>query len=46
MRSSGRPECSRGPCARRDGAMLQRQRELVYNEFGYPTILWSVDPFD
>jgi peptidoglycan/xylan/chitin deacetylase (PgdA/CDA1 family) len=28
------------------GALLQRQRELVYSEFGYPTILWSVDPFD
>jgi len=28
------------------GALLQRQREMVYNEFGYPTILWSVDPFD
>ncbi len=28
------------------GGLLQRQRELVYNEFGYPTILWSVDPLD
>ncbi|MBC8128511.1 MAG: polysaccharide deacetylase family protein, partial [Gloeobacteraceae cyanobacterium ES-bin-144] len=22
------------------------QREMVYSEFGYPTILWSVDPLD
>ena len=28
------------------GGFLQRQREMVYNEFGYPTILWSVDPLD
>ena len=28
------------------GGLLQRQRELVLNEFGYPTILWSVDPLD
>jgi peptidoglycan/xylan/chitin deacetylase (PgdA/CDA1 family) len=28
------------------GGLLQRQRELVHAEFGYPTILWSVDPFD
>lgn len=28
------------------GGMLQRQRELVHAEFGYPTILWSVDPLD
>jgi peptidoglycan/xylan/chitin deacetylase (PgdA/CDA1 family) len=28
------------------GGLLQRQRELVYNEFGYPTILWAVDPLD
>ena len=28
------------------GGMLQRQREWVYAEFGYPTILWSVDPLD
>jgi peptidoglycan/xylan/chitin deacetylase (PgdA/CDA1 family) len=28
------------------GGLLQRQRELVHNEFGYPTILWSVDPLD
>ena len=28
------------------GGLLQRQRELVHSEFGYPTILWSVDPLD
>lgn len=28
------------------GGLLQRQREMVHNEFGYPTILWSVDPLD
>lgn len=28
------------------GGLLQRQRELVHQEFGYPTILWSVDPLD
>lgn len=28
------------------GGLLQRQRELVYSEYGYPTILWSVDPLD
>jgi peptidoglycan/xylan/chitin deacetylase (PgdA/CDA1 family) len=28
------------------GGLLQRQRELVHREFGYPTILWSVDPLD
>ena len=28
------------------GGMLQRQREMVHNAFGYPTILWSVDPLD
>lgn len=28
------------------GGLLQRQRELVHDEFGYPTILWSVDPLD
>jgi peptidoglycan/xylan/chitin deacetylase (PgdA/CDA1 family) len=28
------------------GGMLQRQREWVHAEFGYPTILWSVDPLD
>jgi peptidoglycan/xylan/chitin deacetylase (PgdA/CDA1 family) len=28
------------------GGLLPRQRELVHSEFGYPTILWSVDPLD
>lgn len=28
------------------GALTQRQREWAYSEYGYPTILWSVDPFD
>lgn len=37
-----RPRTMRPPY----GGLLQRQRELVLNEFGYPTILWSVDPLD
>ncbi len=28
------------------GGLLQRQREIVHSQFGYPTILWSVDPLD
>lgn len=28
------------------GGLLTRQRELVRSEFGYPIILWSVDPLD
>lgn len=28
------------------GALNERQRQLIYQEFGYPTILWSVDPED
>jgi peptidoglycan/xylan/chitin deacetylase (PgdA/CDA1 family) len=28
------------------GGLLQRQREWVHTEFGYPTIMWSVDPLD
>jgi peptidoglycan/xylan/chitin deacetylase (PgdA/CDA1 family) len=28
------------------GALTQRQREWAFSEYGYPTILWSVDPFD
>jgi len=28
------------------GALSGRQRALAYNEYGYPTILWSVDPMD
>jgi len=37
-----RPRTMRPPY----GGLLQSQRELVMNEFGYPTILWSVDPLD
>lgn len=37
-----RPRTMRPPY----GGLLQRQRQLVLNEFGYPTILWSVDPLD
>ena len=28
------------------GELHQRQREMVHSTFGYPTILWSVDPLD
>ncbi len=28
------------------GGLVKRQREMVHSEFGYPTILWSVDPLD
>lgn len=28
------------------GALNQSQRQMIFNEFGYPTILWSVDPED
>lgn len=28
------------------GAMYQTQREWVYREYGYPTVLWDVDPLD
>jgi peptidoglycan/xylan/chitin deacetylase (PgdA/CDA1 family) len=37
-----RPRTMRPPY----GGLLQSQRELVHDEFGYPTILWSVDPLD
>lgn len=37
-----RPRTMRPPY----GGLTQRQRELVHAEFGYPTILWSVDPLD
>lgn len=37
-----RPRTMRPPY----GGLLQRQRELILSEFGYPTILWSVDPLD
>jgi len=42
-RASGvRPRTMRPPY----GGLAQRQRELVHAEFGYPTILWNVDPLD
>jgi len=28
------------------GGLQQRQRELILAEYGYPTILWAVDPLD
>lgn len=28
------------------GALYQRQREMIMNQFGYPTIMWAVDPRD
>jgi peptidoglycan/xylan/chitin deacetylase (PgdA/CDA1 family) len=28
------------------GGLAQRQRQLIMDEFGCPTILWSVDPLD
>lgn len=28
------------------GGLLKRQHEVIRNEFGYPIILWSVDPLD
>jgi peptidoglycan-N-acetylglucosamine deacetylase len=28
------------------GGLTQRQRLMVHSEFGYPTILWAVDPLD
>jgi len=37
-----RPRTMRPPY----GGLLQAQRELVLAEYGYPTILWSVDPLD
>ena len=37
-----RPRTMRPPY----GGLNQSQRELVHTEFGYPTILWSVDPLD
>jgi len=28
------------------GAITARQKQWIFNEYGYPTILWSVDPED
>ncbi|MDA7865545.1 polysaccharide deacetylase family protein [Akkermansiaceae bacterium] len=37
-----RPRTMRPPY----GALLQRQRSLIFSDFTYPTIMWSVDPND
>ena len=37
-----RPQTMRPPY----GAINQRIQELMFSEFGYPTIMWSVDPED
>jgi len=37
-----RPKTLRPPY----GALLQSQRQMVHSTFGYPTIMWSVDPLD
>ena len=43
MRAAGiRPKTLRPPY----GALLQGQRQMVHSQFGYPTIMWSVDPMD
>jgi peptidoglycan/xylan/chitin deacetylase (PgdA/CDA1 family) len=43
LRAAGvRPRTLRPPY----GALTQSQRELVMSTFGYPTIMWSVDPMD
>lgn len=43
MRAAGvRPRTLRPPY----GALTQSQRQWVHSTFGYPTILWSVDPLD
>ena len=51
IEQSDRAIQSAAPCTVRTmrppyGALSQRQRAIIYNEFGYPTILWSVDPLD
>lgn len=28
------------------GALGERQKAIIYRDFGYPTLLWSVDPLD
>ncbi len=40
--SGVRPRTMRPPY----GGLLQNQRSMIHEEFGYPTILWSVDPLD
>jgi len=43
IRATGRkPRTMRPPY----GALLTRQREMIHGEYGYPTILWDVDPLD
>lgn len=43
QRAAGvRPRTMRPPY----GGLTMRQRDWVHAEFGYPTILWSVDPLD
>ncbi len=37
-----RPRTMRPPY----GALYTRQRSLVFSEFGYPTVMWSIDPED
>jgi peptidoglycan/xylan/chitin deacetylase (PgdA/CDA1 family) len=37
-----RPQTLRPPY----GALLQGQRQMILDTFGYPTIMWSVDPLD
>jgi peptidoglycan/xylan/chitin deacetylase (PgdA/CDA1 family) len=40
--SGVRPRTMRPPY----GALTQTQRQMVHQTFGYPTILWDVDPLD
>jgi peptidoglycan/xylan/chitin deacetylase (PgdA/CDA1 family) len=40
--SGVRPRTMRPPY----GALTQTQRQMVHKTFGYPTILWDVDPLD
>ena len=40
--SGVRPRTMRPPY----GALTQTQRQMVHQAFGYPTILWDVDPLD
>lgn len=43
MRAAGiRPKTMRPPY----GALLQTQRQMIHSRYGYPTIMWSVDPLD
>ena len=43
MRAAGiRPKTLRPPY----GALLQTQRQAIHSRYGYPTIMWSVDPMD